>query len=232
MGMLANQLDFIFFFYGLAFVLLGTTCWTTARGVGRRGAWAALGGFGMLHGIGEWLDLAALIVGDTAVFAMARTALMTISYLLLLEFARLEAARLGARVPGRWIHMPLLLLVALAGVLHGATGANVMARYAVGFVGAAATSVVLARLADTLPTGARRYAVSAAIGFLLYAICAGLVVPTAPFWPADTFNQEAFGALLHVPVQLVRGVLACGISFCIWAVWSEQLAAEVSSSGY
>jgi diguanylate cyclase (GGDEF)-like protein len=230
--MLANQLDFIFFFYGLAFILLGITCWTTARGVGRRGAWGALGGFGLVHGIGEWFDLAALVVGDSAVFAAARTALMTVSFVLLLEFARLEAARLGARVPGRWVHVALLSLVVAMGVLHGTAAANAVARYAIGFVGAAATSLVLARLADTLPDGARNYAISAAIAFLLYAVSAGLIVPAAPFWPADTLNQAGFAALTGLPAQLVRGLLACWISFCVWAVWSEQVAAEVSSSRF
>ena len=59
---LSNQLDFIFFFYGLAFILLGATCWTVARSQGGGEAWAMLGAFGFAHGIGEWLDLTALIV--------------------------------------------------------------------------------------------------------------------------------------------------------------------------
>jgi diguanylate cyclase (GGDEF)-like protein len=231
-ALLANQLDFIFFFYGLAFILLGAICWTIARSKGRDSAWAALGGFGFVHGICEWLDLAALIVGDAPAFAATRIGLMAASFVLLLEFARLEAWRLGTRVPGRWIYVPLLLLVALVGVFHGIAAAGIAARYAIGLVGAAAASIVLMRVANNLANSARRYAILAAGGFGLYAICAGLIVPAAPFWPASVVNHGTFAAVTHVPIQLVRGVLACGISFSIWAIWTEERAAEVSSTRY
>src|SRR5580700_10719593 len=88
---LSNQLDFIFFFYGLAFILLGATCWAVAKDQNSGEAWAMLGGFAFIHGTGEWLDLTALIVGDSAAFLLARTALMTVSFILLLDFVRLEA---------------------------------------------------------------------------------------------------------------------------------------------
>jgi len=229
---LTDQLDFIFFFYGLAFILLGATCWTIARVKGRRSAWAALGAFGFVHGVGEWLDLAAMIIGDTPAFAAMRTGLLAVSFLLLLEFARLNAPIIGVRLPGRWIYVPLLTLVALVGVFHGAATAGIAARYAIGLVGAVAAGIMLARLTPSLATGARRYAAFAAAGFGLYAVCAGLVVPAASFWPASVVNQEAFAAVAHVPIQLVRGLLACWISFSIWAYWSEETAAEVSSPRY
>jgi hypothetical protein len=96
----SNQLDFIFFFYGLAFILLGVTCFAIARSRGRGESWAVLGWFAVAHGAGEWLDLTALIIGDTPAFAVVRTALMTGSFVLLMEFARLEAIRFGLRGDG------------------------------------------------------------------------------------------------------------------------------------
>ena len=113
---LSNQLDFIFFFYGLAFILLGATCWTVARSQGGGEAWAMLGGFGFAHGIGEWLDLTALLVGDAPTFALARVGLMAASFILLLDFARLKATRLGFVLPGRWVYVVLALPVAFAGL--------------------------------------------------------------------------------------------------------------------
>src|ERR1700733_9625643 len=83
----STQLDFILFFYGLAFVLLGATCFGIARGGERGGSWAVLGLFAFAHGTGEWLDLTALVIGDTPAFAMVRIAVMTASFVLLMEFA-------------------------------------------------------------------------------------------------------------------------------------------------
>ena len=37
---------------------------------------------------GEWLDLSALIIGDTPAFAGFRTAVMTVSYVFLVEFSK------------------------------------------------------------------------------------------------------------------------------------------------
>jgi hypothetical protein len=94
----STQLDFILFFYGLAFLLLGTTCFGISRG-GREGeSWGVLGLFAFAHGVGEWLDLTALIISDSPAFAAVRIALMTGSFMLLMEFARQNAIGFGMRL--------------------------------------------------------------------------------------------------------------------------------------
>ena len=110
----SNQLDFIFFFYGLAFILLGATCFAVARSKDRGESWAMLGWFGVAHGGGEWLDLSALIVGDTPAFAVARTVLMACSFVALMEFARLEADPVGSQTSGALaVRAPALVASAL-----------------------------------------------------------------------------------------------------------------------
>jgi diguanylate cyclase (GGDEF)-like protein len=229
---LSNQLDFIFFFYGLAFILLGATCWTVARSQGGSEAWAILGGFGFAHGLGEWLDLTALVVGDAPAFALARVGLMTASFILLLDFARLKAIRQGFVVPGRWVYGVLLLPVAFAGFDAGVVGAGIAARYAIGFIGALGASLVLARQARSLPVGAKGFALSASAAFAVYAVAAGIIVPAGSFWPAIFINHDAFLALTGMPIQLVRGLLACWISFSVWASWGQRLASDVGSPRY
>ena len=228
---LNNQLDFIFFFYGLAFILLGGTCWiATARGAGK--SWAILGGFGLLHGSSEWLDLTALILGDSPTFAVARLAVMTISFLLLMDFARLEGIQLGLRLPGRWIYVLLGLLIMLLTVADGPGSAGIVARYAICFVGAFGAGAVLAWQNWRSSPGARKFALSAAAGFILYAFAAGLIVPAGHVWPSTIINYDAFTELTAMPVQLVRGLLACWISFSIWAIWSHRAASEIASPQY
>lgn len=227
-----NQLDFIFFFYGLAFILLGTTCLAIARSKGNGEAWIVLGGFAFIHGAGEWLDLAALIVGDGVAFAVARTMLMTVSFVLLMDFARLEAIRQGLDLPGRWIYVPLMMLVALVGLAEGVTAANITARYAIALPGALGAGLVLARDARRLAAGIRYASISASLGFVLYAVAAGVIVPAAAFGPANVVNQTGFVGLTGTPVQLIRGLLACWIAFSVWAIWVQQLAGQLASARY
>jgi diguanylate cyclase (GGDEF)-like protein len=231
-GFLGNQLDFIFFFYGLAFILLGATCISVARSPGGGIAWAMLGAFGFAHGIGEWLDLTALIVGDAPAFALARVVLMTGSFMLLLDFARLRAIRLGFALPGRWIYVLLALPVAFAGYAAGVVSAGIAARYAIGIPAAIGASLVLARQTESLSRAAQRFARCASAGFALYAVVAGMIVPAGPFWPSTIINHGAFFALTGMPIQLLRGLLACWISLSIWASWGQRLASDVGSPRY
>jgi len=223
------QLDFIFFFYGLAFLLLGAICSAVAGDGRRRAGWVTLGLFGYAHGAVEWLDLLALITGDGFAFALARKALMTISYLLLLEFGRSAAAGLGGGGIGRWIHIPLAFVVAAVAVIAGLASAAAVARYLIGFPAALGAALVFVAGARALTPVARRYAYLAAAGFALYAFCAGLVVAPAPFWPANAFNKDSFAAATGVPIQLLRGLLACAIAFSVWSIRQHQLALELSS---
>ena len=217
---LTNQLDFIFFFYGLAFILLGTVCFAIARGHQGDTPWGVLGVFAYLHGVGEWLDLSALIVGDVPVYAVARTMLMTASFIFLAEFARLEARRIGFKTPGPWIVLPLIIVPVAGGLWTGDLNtANALARYALGLPGALGTSLVPALHVRTATGSTRAFAMAAAAGFALYAGAAGLVVPAAPFWPASVLNYGSFSRVVDMPVQFVRGLLACGIAFSIWAFW-------------
>jgi diguanylate cyclase (GGDEF)-like protein len=229
---LSTQLDFILFFYGLAFLLLGVTCLSISRGERGGESWGVLGLFAVAHGVGEWLDLIALIISDSPAFAMVRIALMAGSFMLLMEFARRNAIRFGLKLQGRWLYPPLVLLVAFGGFRGGLSTAGDLARYAIGFVGALATSLIFVLDAKALSGAARRFAIFTAVGFAFYAVAAGAIVPAAPFWPADGFNHDWFVQFTGMPIQFVRGLLACWMAFSIWAIWGHQLTQEVSSELY
>lgn len=229
---ISSQLDFILFFYGLAFILLGATCFAIVREGERGEPWAVLGLFGFAHGASEWLDLTALIIGDTSAFAVVRLAIMTGSFILLLEFARLEAIRFGLKMPGRLIYLPLVLLIVFVGRAGGLVAAGAVARYTIGFVAAMATSLVFAWHARGFSGTPRRWAIWAAVGFAFYGLAAGAIVPAAPFWPASVFNYDWFIHLTGIPIQLLRGLLACAMALSIWAIWGHQLILTVASPRY
>jgi diguanylate cyclase (GGDEF)-like protein len=228
----SSQLDFVLFFYGLAFILFGATCLAIARIDGREESWILLGLFGFLHGGGEWLDLTALVISDSPTFQLARTLIMTASFVALMEFARRESIRLGLKMPGPWLYVPLLSLVALGGAIDGLNAAGTFARYIFGFFGAMATSLVFARLAQDFSGFTRRLAMCAAAGFAAYAFAAGVIVPVGSIWPATKLNYDWFAHVTGVPIQIVRGMLACWLAFSIWSIWGQQLVSEVSSARY
>ncbi|MCX6983205.1 MAG: hypothetical protein NT118_00450, partial [Lentisphaerae bacterium] len=60
---LISQLDYIYFFYGLAFILLGIIC-LSAKISERNMPVRFLGFFGIIHGAGEWLEMIAVSIGD------------------------------------------------------------------------------------------------------------------------------------------------------------------------
>ncbi len=136
-------------------------------------------------------------------------------------------------MPGRWIYAPLILLVALSGVLGGLSTANVVSRYALGFTGAAGTALVFAFCYQRGFTGKERWStLGTTVGLAFYSIAAGVITPAAPFWPATVFNYEWFISSTGVPIQLVRGLLACFIAYSIWAIWQQKRISDVSSARY
>jgi diguanylate cyclase (GGDEF)-like protein len=228
----ASQLDFIFFSYGLAFILLGAVCFAVARLRDGEVSWQMLGFFGATHGAGEWLDLLALVVTDSETFRLVRMLLMTGSFLLLMEFARRKAIRFGARLPALPLYLVVVSLVALGGAVGGLAMAGAFARYVIGFTAAIAASSVFALQAREFSGITKGLACLAAAGFALYAVAAGLIVPAAPFWPANIINQTWFFQQTGIPVQLLRGLLACMLAFSVWAIWGQFLIAEVSLDRY
>jgi diguanylate cyclase (GGDEF)-like protein len=228
----ASQLDFIFFFYGLAFILLGIVCFAIAKVPGNRNSWDTLGLFAVVHGLGEWLDLSALVVGDSPAFAIVRIALMTLSFIFLMEFARLNALRFYRHIPGRWVYLPLLALVMLGGWSHGLNEAGAISRYIFGFFGALGASIVFVGHGQRFSGASRNYAMFAAASFALYAVAAGTIVPMAPLWPATTVNHAWFSLVTGVPIQLIRGLLACAIASSVWALWGDLLVTEVNAESY
>ncbi len=206
---LKSQIDFILFFYGLAFLLLISICLFLRRRSYRKLPWIWLGWFGAIHGANEGLDLLALGLEPGPAFAYIRLGLLGLSFVCLAEFGRAGTRIVCGRGPGRWI---LAALVALAGVggLAGLTGLFATTRYVLGLAGGLWAAGTLFLAAKTEPPGARPLQIGA-LGMAGYALATGLVVTPAPFFPASWLNNDSFVALTGVPIQLIRGLIALSI---------------------
>ncbi len=215
---LKSQLDYIFFVYGLAFVVLGVVCFTRQRSAQDVLPWQLMGLFGFTHGLNEWLDLLALTTGDTPLFSVLRLTVMAASFAFLVEFGRIASIKLGRRAVGRWI-LPLLLLLALllGSLLGGPGGLNAGFRYALGLVGCLWAAYALFAKAGTLKGLRRRWLTSAGIAMVLYGLAAGAIVPTANAFPANFLSHENFFTATGAPIQLFRAFFACWITLSVWA---------------
>ena len=213
------QMDYIFFVYGLAFILLGVVC--TATGIRKVTTFPLkwLGLFGFSHGINEWLDMLVISQGDGTTFATARLLIMGISFACMLEFGRAGLQSATGKAPGRWIYLPLLAAV-WYGSTVSLTAMNAMIRYSLGLAGGSLATLALFR-ASQAKGGighTRRYE---AVVMLLYTLAAGAIVPKAPFFPASLLNHESFFTVTGIPVQLVRGVLAVLLAIGIWVHYQQ-----------
>jgi signal transduction histidine kinase/CheY-like chemotaxis protein len=209
-----HQLDYIFFFYGLAFILLAAICSTIRWEQNRRLPWIWLALFGFTHGINEWLDMLTLSFGDGTIFSVIRVGLMTVSFVFLMEFGRDGLFKLWGKGPGRWIYIPLGSSLIIGG-LWGLSELNATARYSFGLLGGLLSALALFHASKTDKT-ARTILSSAAVLMALYAIASGAIVAKAPFFPASVLNQDFIFSLTGIPIQLFRGILALLITAMIW----------------
>ena len=212
-----ENLDYIFFCYGLAFVILAAVCVSLQKAERERLPWRALGLFGLTHGIAEWAELTAIQIGDSALFLAARSILMTISFLLLMEFGRAGGNRLRGKGPGRWILLLPLAFAAAGGAAAGWIGMNAAARYALALPAGLWAANTLYRYAGTHAALTRHLLLAASALTGLYALTSGLIVPQAPFFPASLINGEVFFRVTGLPIQLIRALMAIGIAFLIYA---------------
>jgi diguanylate cyclase (GGDEF)-like protein/PAS domain S-box-containing protein len=205
------QMDYIFFFYGLAFIGLGVVAHVLSKDINQRLPWGWLALFGLSHGLNEWLDLMALTWGDGAVFGALRWTIMAASFLCLVEFGRLSLIQRRGRGPGRWLLVVLALGAGLGGI-SGWNGLNATTRYLLGLTGSLGAAWALFAEANRTDSQCRLSLWAGSAGFILYGLAAGVVVPQAGIFPANTLNYVTFTHFTGLPIQLVRGLLAVWIA--------------------
>ncbi|MBI2865613.1 MAG: HAMP domain-containing histidine kinase [Chloroflexi bacterium] len=240
---------YVFLFYGLSFIALGLVIGLQARSpvpaLPRAALWF-LAAFGFLHGAHEWVEMADLCrTGGSAhngdpVLLLGDVVLAAASFACLLQYAVEALIKLDnwprwlRAAPGGIFLLLAAIFVALelpSGAIAGPEGHSIgqaLSRYFLGFPGAllAAYSLFVARKRQTEVTAHRlkAYLAGGALAFTAYALFTGIVVPPAPFPPASLVNSEGFLAVVHVPVEVFRGICAALIA----AFLSEAFVIETA----
>ena len=210
-----NQLDYIYLWYGISFLLLSVICFRLVylQPAGRI-SWKWLGLFAALHGLNEWLDMFAMAVTSNWL-DLLRPAMLTLSFTALIGFCASALKDQTAKGLGRFFFIVPLLLCSVAS-FWGVEVFKAVVRYTMAFPGALLASWIL--FSETRHTVAkRRYGlVAAAVAFLVYAVAGGLIVAAAPIWPAATINSNSWLTWSGFPVEFIRALCAL---VCLSGIW-------------
>ncbi len=210
----------IFFFYGLAFLVMGLVIFTMPKKkdlLGLSGDLWLIGLFGILHGANEWVDMFILRGSpfNVEILTVLGALLLPLSFVPLLQFGARILFR-GTRSFSSLKHLWGIALMGWAGACFLSPGLlipGILARYFIGFPGAILAAMGLLQVLsksdrEKLPLAVYAGALGAGLFFILYGVLSGLVVPKADFLLASFINYPNFLKITGVPVQFFRMICA------------------------
>jgi len=232
-----RQIVAVFFFYGLAFFVMGLALLFVGRRTSQlRFALAVvpLAAFGILHAAHEWYEMFQKIGAVTGApppgvaEESVRLLLLAASFVALLVFALVLLT--GAGTPHRKIYLPVLVILLLwvtstlllafrfqlAPVAAIGLGDS-LSRYAIGIpaallgVWALMAQQRIFREQDMPQYG--RDLVWAAAALLLYGVIGQIFVKESILFPSHVFSQANFLDWFGIPIQLFRALMAAALTF-------------------
>ncbi len=207
-----SQMDFVYLISGLAFLMLGMISYPQARAGRLKLPWGFLAAFGVLHGLGEWVELLTLSFDSGPANTLLRFVLTAASYVALVEFDRRALSACTGKHISPWLHAPLAALTGL-GALAGLEGLAAANAYSYGLVSGLAAALTFSRACRRTKTPQFK---RVAVLLLAYALSVGMVAPRAAFAPAAWLNPSAFQDALGLPIQLIRAVLIVTVTILLW----------------
>jgi len=220
-----DNLDIVFFLYGLAFFAMGISILVQPR---KESAFKLaeilwlLAWFGLVHGINEWLDMWTMIKHQSATLDLVRLFCLILSFIFLFEFGKRlflqsvseDISKLGGKLAQylSWGAYLVVGIIVFSSSNLWKTG-GIWARYLLAFPGALFTGLgffAYYRYNEKALTQAKvkNYFLLAGLSFIIYGIVSGLVVPKGDFFPSNWLNNDSFFSTMRIPVQVIRAVLA------------------------
>jgi PAS domain S-box-containing protein len=223
-----GQMDFIFFFKGLAFFLVLAVSFLFRRDSAQRLPWHWFGLFALTQGIAAWLSLAGMNFSGSAPYILTIGAILQIvSWIFLAEFGRSGVSQALGRDTGLWLIALLLMLTALGG-LKGWVGIELTSRYALGLAGGLWAAAALFLEGHNRPSKERGGSLTAGISVALYALSVALFRPIHLASPGSFFTEDAFMNFTGIPLVFCQALLAFGMAAGIYGFLSWRHRAEDS----
>ncbi|MFZ5642787.1 MAG: EAL domain-containing protein [Bacillota bacterium] len=213
-----TQVDYIIFLEGLAYLAFGVICHFILDKEKDRGLpWGWLGWFGITHGVSDWIEIFVLTLPNPTI-SLVRESMLALSFVFLLEFARIGSARQRGSKPGLWLYAPLILLAA-AGGMYSWQWFN----YTIGFIIiplGGLWSAYIVFMAFKLE-GEKRPSI------LLLSVALGTytAVSFADFWVPDTFSGPG------IVLQVLHYLFALCANLAVLSIIRTAYIYDVNSVG-
>lgn len=232
MDFIQNNLDYLYFLYGLAILLSSLIIWRYMHIPNARLAWGWLAGCGVMLGVSVWLDALALGMGDTPLFQILRTLLKSAAYILLFASGRRSLSIInGKQAIPTWFIYPLVGLFGLGG-LAGEHGWEAASRLTLAFPSGIFIAVVFWKIAQTSQPAEQIslrclcfIAVVSAITSLYYA-------PGANLFPANLLNQQILSSELVFFLLSLRLIPMLAVPILVWLAINNQLVKTEPTNHY
>jgi signal transduction histidine kinase len=230
---LQNNLDVVFFIYGLAFFLMGIALLLQPR----KGSefkiakvfWL-LAAFGISHGLNEWLEMWGMIkkinFDPLELFSAA------ISFFFLFEFGRQLLLTVKQECPFvlrkvlwalRWwtgtLILAVIILASFMSKNFWSTGIT-LSGYLLAFPGGILTGIALILYHDyekekPAMRKSGKYMFLSGVSFIIYGVLEGVIIDKGPFFPSTIINAEAFSRAIGIPVEIFHAFFAVVIAFSV-----------------
>jgi|GEM_PF-1895069 len=233
-----NNLDVVYFIYGLAFFIMGIAVLSQPKNKSEfrlaKILWL-LAAFCFIHGINEFLDMWSIIKNNGQLLVSYRLWLLAVSYLFLFEFGRrLICVSVSVYPPYYkricklfpfWLSFLLGIVVIGRIILYPkdwVSGA-IIARYFLGFPGGVLTGMSFLvyysyNCKKINDIKMRKYFFGAVISFIIYGAVGGLIVPKGNLFLAGWLNTDSFILWFKFPVQILRAVCALAATWSICGI--------------
>ncbi|MEI6862826.1 MAG: sensor histidine kinase [Candidatus Omnitrophota bacterium] len=239
-------MQIIFFFYGLAFILMGIMIFAMPKRndfLGIADDLSLVGFFGIFHGINEWVDLFILSGRpvDTVILKVLGAILLPLSFLFMAAFGGRVISKRVERLSylkNAWIAIFVIWAVSSL-ISPSILRSGILARYLICFPGIIISAWGLSMAAKdcnkiNTPKAVRVFAEIAVAALLLYSVLSGLVTPKAGFFPASLLNYDNFTNHIGFPVQLLRMILAIVLAvsfFCVTSLFERKSSSILIAGG-
>ena len=249
-----NNLDMVFFIYGLAFFIMGLVILLQPKKESlfklANILWL-LAVFCLIHGVNEFLDMWVIIKGRGLIVDQWRIWFLAVSYFFLFEFGR-RLFRMVTSTAGPYyrklsrffpfelsLFMGTIVTVWIILYRNDWPAACTIARYFLGLPGGILTGsgfILYYSFNRKILDGIRmkRYFFGAALSFFVYGFLGGLIVPKGDLFFSNWLNTDSFFLLLRVPVQVFRAVCALVATWSICGIlrifnWEARERMQIES---
>lgn len=223
-----GYLDYVYFFYGFAFIVLGAVCFSVLR----RSAdyyglpWWWFGLFASFHGFSKWMKMTQIsfaFLADHEIFKIAYYLVLLLSYICLLEFARRATSSVLRRKVGAECYIFLSIFV-LLGFLRLRQSPELLINYFLGILGCIWSAIVLLRYEDSTVKKTTEDSLVflriCGLCIFLYGLLIGFDVPKGDFFSATKTNASFLDQYFNFPIEFFSGVIAffMAVSILIFSV--------------